>query len=225
MTTCPHKLRATLPPLTSRIAKLPIDERGYPIPFFVAYVDGLHEFRLADPAKFKACVKQKLCWVCGEPMGIFKSFVVGPMCCINRTAADPPAHLDCAEWSVKGCPFLIKPQMERRQDDFINSQKENGAGIMIERNPGVIAIWTTRLFRIFRDPANRPLLEMGKPEHCTWWRAGREATRDEILDAIRSGLPFLRKAAQQESTQQKVEQALTDILNRELWMVNNLLPK
>ena len=41
-----------LPPMPSRIAALPVDERGYPVPWFVAWIDGKPEFRCADPAKF-----------------------------------------------------------------------------------------------------------------------------------------------------------------------------
>jgi hypothetical protein len=34
------------------------------------------------------------------------SFVVGPMCGINRNSAEPPSHKECAQWSARNCPFL-----------------------------------------------------------------------------------------------------------------------
>lgn len=146
-----HKLRGDLPPLTDRIAKLPVDERGYPIPFFVAAPNGKVDFRIADGRKWKACVQMNLCWCCGQRLGAHLAFPIGPMCAITRTTAEPPSHLDCAEWSVKGCPFLSKPQMVRRDPESAKEIAKDGAGIMIERNPGVTCIWVTKDFRRFAD--------------------------------------------------------------------------
>lgn len=197
---CPFQsnpLRPGLPPLTERIAKLPVDpDRGYPIPFFVTMIDGKPEFRLADSEKYVRCIKQSLCWVCGEPMGNYKAFVIVPMCSINRISADPPTHLDCAEWSVKGCPFLTKPSMVRRQDELTDSMKENVAGVMIERNPGVMAVWVTKSFKLVRDHGKGVLFSIGEPESISWWREGRTATRAEILESIDTGLPELKKYAE-----------------------------
>jgi hypothetical protein len=43
-----HQLRLTLPSLPSNMRDLPVDTRGYPIPFFVQGIDGAPEFRLAN---------------------------------------------------------------------------------------------------------------------------------------------------------------------------------
>jgi hypothetical protein len=180
------------------MAALPVDERGYPIPFFVAWIDGKPDFRIADADKFQRCVREKLCWVCGQPLGVFKSFVIGPMCAINRTAGDPPAHLDCALWSVKGCPFMAKPKMHRREDDRTNACKGNVAGILIERNPGVSMIWTTKTFTPFPDGKGKALFEIGEPQSITYWREGRTATRAEIEESIETGLPRLMEICEME---------------------------
>src|SRR5690242_2247182 len=107
-------------PLPDRIARLPLDERGYPVPWFVDWVDGKPEFRAMDPAKWKRAVKERLCWVCGDRLGVLLVFPIGPMCGINRTTAEPPSHRDCALWSVRNCPFLSRPHMVRREDALIN---------------------------------------------------------------------------------------------------------
>jgi hypothetical protein len=200
MNTCPvqHSLRPDLPPLAERIAALPVDERGYPIPFFVSWIDGKPDFRIADSRKHSRCIKENVCWVCGQPLGKFKAFVIGPMCAINRTAGDPPAHLDCALWSVKGCPFLTKPKMHRREDEISDACKGNVGGILIERNPGVSMIWTTKTYTPFPDGKGGVLMEMGEPEHVTFWREGRTATRAEIEESIRTGLPSLVACCEQE---------------------------
>lgn len=196
MNSCPyHTLRDGLPPLTERLSKLPVDERGYPVPFFVSWIEGKPEFRLADGKKMVRCIKEKLCWVCGEKLGKFGTFAIGPMCAVNRISSEPPSHRECAEWSVKGCPFLSKPKMVRREDEFIRECNEENppAGLMIERNPGVTLLWTTLNFRIIPDGNNKILFSIGEPQSTSWWREGRAATHDEIMESIETGLPILEK--------------------------------
>lgn len=196
MSECPHKLRSDLPPLTRRIAKLPVDERGYPVPFFVAWIGGKPEFRAADQEKHQRCLRDNLCWVCGEPLGSHKAFTIGPMCAINRTTSEPPEHLDCAEWSVRGCPFLAKPQMVRREirDQELKESMIDQSGIPILRNPGVSCIWVTKSFKRFWA-GNGYLIQIGEPESFTWWAEGRTATRAEVQESIRTGLPALMNEA------------------------------
>lgn len=199
--------------MPARIAALPIDpERGYPIPFFVAYVNGKPEFRVADARKWMRCVKEQLCWVCGQKLGRNKAFVIGPMCSVNRISADAPTHLDCAEFSVKVCPFLTKPQMVRREDEFIKISREqqNDDG-MIERNPGVMAVWVTREYKIIRGAGKNYIFALGKPESISWWSQGRIATRDEILESMRTGLPLLEQACEKETTPELVEEAKAQV--------------
>lgn len=190
---CPftHTLRSDLPPLTDRIAALPIDERGYPIPFFVASINGKPDFRIADSAKWERCIKERLCWTCGQKLGRFYGFPIGPMCSITRTTLEPPSHKECAEWSVRGCPFLSKPKMHRREDEISKLGEQNVPGEMIKRNPGVIAVWTTLSYKIFSDGRGGRLIEVGNPETVSWWSEGRPATLNECLDSIKSGLPLL----------------------------------
>lgn len=191
-------LRPELTPMPHRIASLPIDERGYPIPFFVDYVDGKPEFRAMDRAKWQQSAFEDRCWVCGQKRGSFKSFVLGPMCTISRSTAEPPCHLDCAEWSAINCPFLARPHMVRRDHDALAQQlKGNAPGIMIDRNPGVTAVWTTKTFTIWRAP-NGPMITVGPPEAVRWFAGGRVATRAEVVASIDSGLPFLIEQQQQQ---------------------------
>ena len=90
--------------LPDRIKRLPIDEEGFPVPYFVPYVNGRPEFRGFDGEKLGICVRQKRCWLCGEPLGKFMVFVIGPMCAVNRTSAEPPSHRDCPQFAVRACP-------------------------------------------------------------------------------------------------------------------------
>jgi hypothetical protein len=195
-----------LPSPPIRIARLPKDERGYPIPWFVAYFkDGkeaprgepgaLPDFRVLASGKRALAVKKRLCWVCGEPMGVHQVFPVGPMCTVNRTSMEPPAHRMCAEYSAQACPFLTVPA-RRRNEAGIDMKEHHVAGEMIARNPGAIALWESG-FSIFKVD-NGWLIRLGEPTRVDWWTKGRLATRAEILEAIDSGYPSLLEAAQRD---------------------------
>lgn len=190
-----YPLRPGLPPLPPRIAQLPVDPRGYPVPWFVAWVDGEPEFRAADGRKFADAVRAGLCWVCGQATGKYRTFVIGPMCTITRTTAEPPSHKDCAVFSALACPFLTKPRMVRRENDLPEDIR-NTAGHMFERNPGVCALWTvTKDFFTFWDGRGGVLIEVPEPESVEWYAEGRPATRAEVDESIRTGLPLLEEMA------------------------------
>jgi hypothetical protein len=196
MNTC---LRPDLEPLTDRLRKLPVDARGYPVPWFVDWIDGpdgqrVPEFRAMDPQKWRRAVTERRCWVCGDPLGRWLTFPIGPMCAISRTTAEPPSHLECASWSVRNCPFLSRPRMVRREGGMEDAEK--AAGMMIMRNPGVICLWTTRGYEVFNDGHGKPLITIGDPESVSWWREGRAATRAEVDASVAGGLPILMNEAQ-----------------------------
>lgn len=170
------------------------DSRGYPVPWFVAWRDdNTPEFRAMDGDKFIAAIKWKLCWVCGERLGVNMTFVAGPMCGINRTSSEPPGHYECATWSAVNCPFLNNPHMVRREDEEFSNQhlRDNSAGIAIARNPGVTMLWNTRSYEVFDDGKGGYLITMGNPESVEWYCRGRKATRLEVEESIDSGLPSL----------------------------------
>lgn len=186
-----------------RMRSFKLSSEGYPVPWFVPWCkdpDGQSypEFRGFDPEKLSIAVRLKRCWLCGEPLGKFMTFVIGPMCAVNRISAEPPSHHSCGEYAVKACPFLTQPRMRRNEKDLPPSRE--GAGIMLRRNPGVTLLWTTLDYRLMRDRGG-VLFRVGQPEKLEWFAEGRVATRPEILDSIESGLPVLREIAQKEGAE------------------------
>jgi hypothetical protein len=175
-------------PMPERIKKLPISDRGYPVPWFVPWQDGKPMTQAANPMKNLLAHKKGKCWCCAEAMGTYKAFVIGPMCMINRISSEPPSHRECAEYTVRTCPFLTKPAMKRNPADVPG--KELPAGYMIERNPGVCLIWITKTYEVFEG-----LYHVGEPLDLSFWREGRPATRDEIMHSIETGIPLLKQAA------------------------------
>jgi len=192
-------------PVPDRIAKLPV-LRGYHVPWFVEKVNGEFDFRLMSRDKLIAAVLQTRCWVCGEKLGRNKSFVIGPMCGITRTSAEPPSHHECAVYAAKVCPFLTNPGMKRRDHEKLKENSEC-AGVSIDRNPGVCAVWTSVKFKRFYDGGGGLLFNVGDPEKVEWFAKGREATRAEVIEAIDSGVPILRDICNSEDTAERRAQS------------------
>lgn len=194
-------VRPELPELPRMMRDLPLDKRGYPIPWFVDWIDGEPEFRAMDRRKLYRAVKERLCWVCGNPLWREMVFVVGPMCALNRVSSEPPSHRECAQFSARGCPFLSRPHMIRREDGLSEDILKNAAGIMVRRNPGSTLLWFTRRYEVI--PVNAIpeagaragiLFRMGRAFKTEWYCKGRPATRAEVLESITTGLPLLRDA-------------------------------
>lgn len=187
-------------PMPTRIARLPRNNVGYPIPWFVAVQqDGTRDFRVADQHKHLHALRNRLCWVCGDKMGSNLAFVIGPMCAVNRVSAEPPVHRDCAIYSARVCPFLANPSMRRRTTGLPEGYVP-AAGEPILRNPGVTLVWVTRSVKVIRpDRGNAGLLcRIGDPTETLWFAHGREATRAEVLESFESGLPALQEACEKD---------------------------
>lgn len=182
--------------LIPRIDRLPRDARGFPIPKFVHInEDGSPQFQLANAGHLVKCVKQNLCWICGDRMGRHKAFPIGPMCCVNRVTSEPPSHRECAIFAATNCPFLTSPDAKRNNRDL--PDEKFVAGMMIERNPGVTAIWMTQRYRVVRVD-NGVLFEIGDPDSVEFYARGRMATRDEVDHSVNTGLPILKAKAEED---------------------------
>jgi hypothetical protein len=192
--------RPELTDIPIRMMDLPIDERGYPVPWFVEWINGKPEFRLMNDTKWVKVVQLRLCWICGKQLGAFQCFVLGPMCGITRTTAEPPCHLSCARWAARFCPFLARPYMTRpgHEELTVRGARSMG-GNAITRNPDVVLLWVARDYTVWRPEGDKSaLIRIGDPTDWEWWAEGRKATRAEIDESIRTGLPYLEAEACQE---------------------------
>lgn len=182
------------------MARLRLNQAGYPVPWFVEWQGGVPDFRIVRAGAVHTAVQRNLCWICGVGMGKRQTFVLGPMCGVNRTASEPPAHPTCASWAAKACPFLATPSMRRRPID--PGRGEPPPGEMLLRNPGVALLWTTNRgsWGQFQATKGQPgvLFHIGEPARVEWLREGQPASREEVQAAIDSGLPRLAEVARQQ---------------------------
>ena len=114
--------------ISRRMRRLPVSPRGFPVPWFVAWLGGVPDFRCIGLGKLVKAIHQHCCWLCDEPLGFWQTYAIGPMCIVKR----------------------------------------NVAGVMIPRNPGVVALWITRSSKPF-NVRNGVLFDLGEPERILWY--------------------------------------------------------
>ena len=86
---------------------------GLPVPVTAKWIDGKPDFRQTDPEQMMRCVKFHLCGVCGGKLGLTCYWLGGPLCQRNRFFADAAMHRECAEESMRLCPFLNAKRWRR----------------------------------------------------------------------------------------------------------------
>jgi hypothetical protein len=183
--------------MPDRIKRLRVSPAGFPVPWFVHWQEGVPDFRVIGRSRIGEAVKHQLCWVCGSPLGRSFAMTLGPMCVINRTISEPPAHRECAIYSALACPFLSNPRMRRNEVDLA-ADTIPAAGNGIKRNPRAVAVWCTRGYRPFETPTGGVLFTFDDPIEVLWFAEGRKANRSEVEVSISSGLPLLAAEAEAE---------------------------
>jgi hypothetical protein len=207
--------------MPDRIARLPRDAKGRPVPYFTPWKDGVSDFKVFDAMKVAECVHTRACWICGEPLDELVAFVIGPLCSVNRISAEPPSHFDCAKYAAQVCPFLAHSNMQRR-DSKIHTEDEivEPPGVFVDRNPGVTLVWVTRDFKPFVYQGGL-LFDIGVPITWFWYTEGRLATRSEVEASFASGLAKLRDIVASEDQLKRFNRLIRKA--KELWPVNDSL--
>lgn len=183
--------------MPERIARLPRDDAGRPIPWFTALIDNKPDLRVHDAAKFNRAVKEDRCWVCGQRFsnagGRSRSFIVGPISVFTRIAAEPPSHRTCALYSLAACPFLATPGRRRRAARL--PEEVGLPGGSLTENPGVVFVWMCRRFNVeWADDA--PLCKMSYPSGGIYaYREGLPVLRTDLNAAVDAAEATVRTAA------------------------------
>lgn len=161
-------------PIPKRIAELPRDERGYPIPFFAQYVDGKPDLRIADGRKAVRCDHDLLCWVCGQALLTSVCFIGGPKSAQSGTYSDGPMHRDCAEFSLRVCPHLAIPNASRRSNDLPENVVEPVG--YVEKKPEIL-VMRVQVNREWQFHTGYKFFRCHKPARAfRFWKAGVDIT-------------------------------------------------
>src|SRR5262249_2915518 len=141
----------TIPP---RIARLPITDTGYPVPWFCQWFDndgnpcthghGKPDLRIMGIGKPQHAVSSRLCWICGDRLGVPLGLNRGRMGRATGIRGERPSPGEGAEFAAHACPFLTQPRMRRNEAD--KPMTREAPGIMLAHNPGVTCVWVTRSY-------------------------------------------------------------------------------
>lgn len=149
-------------PIPQFLNHLKLDHRGYPIPFFVAYVNGKPDFRMLCERKQHMCVDRKLCSICGKKLHEFYYFITGPMGLQSCTHSDPPMHKYCAEYSIDTCPHLHfqRAQVNDRGDVYKEIDAKNYA--RVKEKPNTLFLIKADKFKLLNMPGYGHVLQFRK---------------------------------------------------------------
>ncbi len=175
-----------LPPMPPRIAVLPRDHRGYPIPWFCERQDPHADLGRAAAGKRDLAYRQKRCWICGQHLGVFLCFPVDAGQTLTRLSQLPPSHLACAAFAAVACPRIVSPPP--------------APGDV----PPVMALWSTKSC-LHRTKGQNVWFEMGEPGAINWYCRGRAATKVEATESLAAAMRVLSAAAALEGFDSEVE--------------------
>lgn len=126
-------------PVPDRMQKLPFDPKWkLPVPWFVPWIDGKPEWKLADGQKHLSAAIEKRCWCCGQHLlsGANVAFVTGPLGLMNETTTEAPCHVECAQYAAQACPWLANPSAVRGKASVESIKPE----WYTPSHPGVIGV-------------------------------------------------------------------------------------
>jgi hypothetical protein len=180
-----------------RIARLPHDPRGYPIPWAVLRGDdGTPFFTINDDRKALEALRRSLCPICGDYLGRWRWFVGGP-----RSAFDPngyyldlPGHRECMEFALQTCPYLALPKYLGRIDIVHPEKLPREAHILLDETmnsdrPEIFVAVVSSCVEALDRGAMQPYLKPVAPFlDFTFWRHGRQINEWEAMPFLRAAL-------------------------------------
>lgn len=183
--------------IPDRIARLPKDKRGYPIPWNILRgVDGSPLFTVNDDRRAWRALREHLCPICGEPLGRWHWWVGGPRSAFDEHGwyIDLPGHHECMTFSLATCPYLAAPKYLGRIDVADPSKLPPEARIlldetMISDRPDVfVAVASSRVEVMPRNgfvPYTRPARPALAYE---FWRHGQRIPLHRAMPMLRGVL-------------------------------------
>lgn len=139
---------------------------GRPIPFTTFRSDdGVPDWGVTAQERWHHCIQNRLCGMCGEPLGYWIAFVGSDQAVRLRLFFDAPMHEACARYVLRECPYFAGTQ---HSADILSSDRlarENDTAEIVEideppRDKVKIGLYITRDYktvysrgRLFIKPA------------------------------------------------------------------------
>ncbi len=185
-------------PIPAALAQNDRDRRGLPIPFIVYRdTDGTPHFTVDDAAKLSLVLAQNLCGLCGKPLVPGEYWLIsGPSASFSDDGlfTNPPAHLECARYSVQVCPYLAAPVYARLIEDKTlkpaavhDMAAVHNDGIAQPRPPLMVLACTTGIDLIDpRDGSGKTYVAPHRPwKDVAFWHHGRPISQQEAVALAR----------------------------------------
>lgn len=198
-------------PIPDRMAHLPRDRRGLPIPVTVHRDEhGKPHFQINEEAHRQRVIAEDRCPICGGKLLRGRWLVGGPASAFHAHGAyiDPPMHTECLHFAMKVCPYLAAPSYAKllgkktlaphAQNDVVETDEG-----MLDERPGVfVAVMATgqRLIRGEMDGTGggiamvrgMELVRYVKPRQpysrVEYWRHGVQISEAEAAPFIAASL-------------------------------------
>lgn len=179
-------------PIPFNLSKNDRDRRGFPIPFIV-YRDkmGTAHFTVDDVAKLNQALAEKRCGLCGKPLKLGHLWLIsGPESAFSDEGlfTVPPAHADCARYSVQICPYLAAPKYSRLiEDRTLNADAlDDMAAVHNDQiappRPSLIVVARTSGIKLIdpQDGSGKMHIAPRRPwKEIEFWRHGKQISQKQ----------------------------------------------
>jgi hypothetical protein len=177
----------------ARIARLPRDPRGYPIPWNVLRTESDVFFTVNDDRRSWQALREDLCPICGEKLDSLIWFVGGPRSAFHPDGwyLDLPGHQECIEYALQTCPYLAAPKYLGRVDVVHPGKLPPEAAVLIDetmipdRPELFVAVGCSAIQMLKRPFPLSPYLKPGNPSQWTFWRHGQQIPVHRALPILR----------------------------------------
>ena len=125
-----------IPPIPDLMQRLPLDERGLPVPY-VVFIDaqGRPRFQLNDSLKIETALHQQRCGICGQPMMAQQQWLVGgPASAFHPRGAylGTPTHYECLHYALQMCPHLTGGRVKHLDAQRVKQTSPFGSDIQVK---------------------------------------------------------------------------------------------
>jgi hypothetical protein len=191
-------------PIPSRMAKLPRDPRGYPIPANVLRdADGVAHFAINDVHIRARQIAEDRCPICDGTLHRGRWLVGGPLAAFHERGAfiDPPMHHECATYALLVCPYLAAPSYSKSIAESAVKRVNPGESYVATFVDPTTIPGRPKLFVLAMTVGQNIVDDLIVPQRpwrqVEYWQLGKRLIQREgwglVLEALKAGVPAQRE--------------------------------